>query len=178
VEQTIEILLTCERPGAGKAGALPADPRGLLADAGGRWLGESNALWFATFANYQTALSCARALQEACDWGARIGVSIATVHRGDGVVGGAGLNNAVAMVRAARAGQIVFSTICDAGRTGAITRGYTTTRPDGPLAPFWAVVQHAALFGFFAFWMGLIAWRLYYYAKYNAWPCVPEFLCG
>lgn len=174
-DHPVRILMAVDH----RAGDFPDRVLSLVKQSGGTVLGRSDGALISMFPDVTAATACAEALQSLEAWQERIAVSLGAVVRSAPPLLGEGIDGAMTLLRSTARGEISISMIPDKPpvyRMREPTAGESEPATTG--SPWLAALQWGGLLGYFAIWMGLIVWKMIYYAEYGSWPCWPDFLCG
>lgn len=175
MDETNRVLLTVAfRHGAYAEGAVET-----VTAHGGRLLGHADGALVSMFPDIAAATTCAERLRERETWADRVVVNVGPVGDVSPPLVGRGVDRALSLLAALKTGEIAVSAVADSRVVHTISR--STIAHDGaedPRAGLLAALQWGGLLAYGAFWFGLIAWRIWYYAEKGHYPCWPDFLCG
>ena len=172
-EQTVRVLMAVDH----RAGNFADSLHSMVNENGGRFLGRVNGAMISMFPTFAAATTCAETLQRRQAWRERVAVSVGPVAERSPPLHGDGVDVAMSLLNATGTGEIAISPIANkppihliraSDQPGIIDEG----------KPLFAAMQWTGLIGYFAFWMGLITYSVYYLAVHKKALCWPEFLCG
>lgn len=150
----------------------------------GRFINRGDDTCVLEFPTLVAAVACASEVQRALArrhgrLRLKVGVNLCHVPPGDVDKATKGLAYAKRLRDMAEPGGLCTSAVIENRLTGRRSAGELLAGGERPNAVA-AALQWAALLGYFAFWMGLLAWRVTDYAIHGTWACwLPaEWLCN